>query len=125
MPTSTPTPIPTNTPTATPTTIVGCPSSTLANGVLTINKNCLNAWYWAFNPDADPYYHLHTQQPAGDLFVGLERYTVYGPDWTGQPGTFPLFCGQPWRMCMYVDIGAGPQTPTGDGHDRAVDRQQL
>jgi len=74
---------------------------------VTINVGCLAPLFYAFNSGADPFWHLHTQQ--NDIHLSLAAYTVYGPSWTGQTGTFPLECGLPWGLCLTFDAdGAGP-----------------
>jgi len=113
-PTTTPTPTPTATLTPTPTQapVAACPPAVFgaeANGVVPviINNGCLAPLFFAFLPGADPLWQLHTQQT--DIHLSLELYTVFGPSWTGQTGSFPLNCGQPWGLCLVFDAdGVGP-----------------
>lgn len=105
-PTTEATPEPTATPEDCEPTTAGDPS----NGVtpLTVNNECLEPLFFAFNQNGgDPFWHLHTEQ--ANTFISLELYTAYGPSWTGETGTFPLDCNQPWGLCLIFDPdGTGP-----------------
>jgi len=76
---------------------------------VTVNNDCLEPLFFAFNANGgDPFWHIHTQQD--DTFISLELYTVYGPSWTGETGTFPLDCNVPWGLCLLFDPdGVGPE----------------
>ncbi len=76
---------------------------------VTINNECLDPLFFSFNESnpSDPFWHLHTQQD--DIFLSLELYTMFGPSWSGQTGTFPLDCNDPWGLCVIFDAdGVGP-----------------
>jgi len=75
---------------------------------VTVNNECLEPLFFAFKQNGgDPFWHLHTQQD--NIFLSLELYTVYGPSWAGEIGTFPLDCNQPWGLCLLYDAdGVGP-----------------
>lgn len=61
----------------------------------------------------DPFYLIHTQQE--DIFVGVEMYTVFGPAWAGELGTFPTDCTT-HGICVYLDPdGTGPLVGGGPG----------
>ena len=112
-PTEEPTAEPTE-PTTEPTEPTGaCEPTTFSTGgggtvPVTINNECLAPLFYDFNPNGgDPFWHIHTQQD--DTFISLELYTVYGPSWDGDTGTFPLDCNQPWGLCLLFDPdGTGP-----------------
>ncbi len=77
---------------------------------VTINNECLDPLFFAFNNanSSDPFWHVHTQQD--DIFLSLELYTLYGSSWSGDTGTFPLDCNEPWGLCAIFDAdGVGPE----------------
>ena len=62
------------------------------------------AWqplYSAYNTGGDPFFHIHTNEAAGTFYFNLELYTVYGPSWTGQLGTFTPDCNAN-GLCVYL-----------------------
>ncbi len=113
---------PTTTTTAPPTT------TTLAGPVIaigevgddgitpvTINGAALAPLFDAFNDSnaSDPLYQIHTTQT--DLYVGVELYTLFGAEWSGQLGTFPTDCTT-HGICVYLDPdGTGPLPVAGPG----------
>jgi hypothetical protein len=92
--------------------IIGEPD---AEGVIamSIDGDQLAPLFDSFMEGDDPFYLVHTQQE--DIFVGVEMYTVFGADWTGQLGTFPSDCTT-HGICVYLDPdGTGPLLGGGPG----------
>lgn len=53
----------------------------------------------AYNAGADPFYQFHDNE-AG-FYFNVELYTVYGPGWTGQLGSFATNCNSN-GICVYL-----------------------
>ena len=112
-------------PVVTTTTTVAPPAAVLTLGEpgadgsvpVTIDVTALEPLFFGFNDNGgDPLWQIHTTQP--DLFLNVELYTVYGPGWTGQTGTFATDCTAN-GICVSLDTdGAGPTQPTARGADR-------
>lgn len=64
---------------------------------------------------SDPYYHIHTDADADGFFFSLELYTEFGPEWTGQTGTFEISCSSSSTgICAHFDPdGPGPLANLG------------
>jgi len=58
-------------------------------------------------PADDPFFHIHSNTNPDGFFLGIELYTVYGPGWTGETGTFDVDCGGT-GICVHLSIGDGP-----------------
>lgn len=109
---------PATTEAATPTTmaptaiIIGEPD---AEGVIamSVDGGRLAPLFDEFMEGDDPLFLIHTQQE--DIFVGVEMYTVFGPAWAGELGTFPTDCTT-HGICVYLDPdGTGPLVGGGPG----------
>jgi hypothetical protein len=93
------------------------PVISIVGDVVTINADALAPLFYApaVATSTDPFYHIHTV-PASDGFsLSIEAYTVYGPLWTGQMGTFAIQCTATGTgICVHFDAdGPGPKTDLG------------
>jgi len=71
----------------------------------------------------DPFFLIHTQQD--DIFIGIEMYSVFGDQWTGELGTFPTDCTT-HGICVYFDPdGEGPLLGGGPAEGGQVTISQL
>lgn len=63
----------------------------------------------------DPYYLVHNDPATDGFFLSIEAYTVYGPGWTGELGTFDIDCSAGGTgICVYFDAdGPGPIPVSG------------
>lgn len=99
------------------TTAAAGPALTESDGVYTINWGALQGVFFV-SPvagDDDPYFQVHTSAAVDGFFLSLEAYTVYGPEWTGQLGTFPIDCSiDGTGICLHFDPdGTGPAGDLG------------
>ncbi|WKZ83125.1 MAG: hypothetical protein QY307_02415 [Acidimicrobiia bacterium] len=64
---------------------------------------------------SDPFYHVHNDPDTDGFFLSIEAYTVYGPGWTGELGTFDIDCSSAGTgICVYFDAdGPGPIPVSG------------
>jgi len=84
-----------------PAFVVG--NSTAEDGCLLVQLNP-DEWqplFTSYNSGSDPFFQIHTQEAEGTFFFGLELYTVFGPSWTGQLGTFSPSCNDN-GLCVYL-----------------------
>lgn len=83
------------------------------DGVYTIDWSALTGGVF-FAPPAfgalDPFFFVHTDPAVDGFFFSVEAYTVYGPAWTGELGTFPIDCTAAGTgICVHFDPdGPGP-----------------
>ena len=108
-PTAPPTAAPTPSPTAATTS---GPPIVIDGDVVTINPSALAPLFYA-PPESgspDPFYFIHTIPAVDGFFLSIEAYTVYGPTWTGQLGTFDIDCSAGGTgICVHFDPdGPGP-----------------
>ena len=98
------------------TTVIGSAALSVNGDVYTINWNALVGPV-VFSPPfgPDPYYLVHTSPPHDGFFFSIEAYTTYGPDWTGQLGTFAIECTSTGTgICVHFDPdGNGPMPDLG------------
>ena len=85
--------------TASPITIMESEAS--ADGCTLVELNTQN---WGpiskgYTSGADPFFQLHDNEEG--FYFNAELYTVYGPGWTGQTGTFALDCSKN-GICVYL-----------------------
>ena len=85
--------------TASPITIMA--GETSADGCTLVELNTQN---WGpiskgYTSGADPFFQLHDNEEG--FYFNAELYTVYGPGWTGQTGTFALDCSKN-GICVYL-----------------------
>lgn len=110
--TDTSTPVPSDTPlpptdTAVPPTaaatalpvVMGEEQTADGCSIVALNPAAWQPLYRAYNPGSDPFFHIHTMEPG--FFFGAELYTVYGPGWTGELGTFATDCTAN-GICIYL-----------------------
>jgi len=98
------------------TTVIGSAALSSNGDVYTINWDALVGPI-VFSPPAgpDPYFLVHTSPPHDGFFFSVEAYTTYGPDWTGQLGTFDIDCSPSGTgICVHFDPdGNGPMPDLG------------
>ena len=98
------------------TTVIGSAALSVNGDVYTINWNALVGPI-VFSPPVgpDPYFLVHTSPPHDGFFFSIEAYTTYGPDWTGQLGTFDIDCTSTGTgICVHFDPdGNGPMPDLG------------
>ena len=93
------------------------PAIVIQGSAVTINPDALAAL--VFVPpaagSADPFYHIHTTPAVDGFFLSIEAYTLYGPKWTGQLGTFAIDCSPAGTgICVHFDPdGPGAQPDLG------------
>jgi hypothetical protein len=90
---------PTETPLADPIVILqdqlaedGCPR-------VELDTASWNPMHAAYNTGSDPFYQFHDNEDG--FYFNVELYTVYGPGWTGQLGTFDTDCTRN-GICVYL-----------------------
>jgi hypothetical protein len=103
--------------TAQTTTTIGSSAPFEINGdrEVTIDWAALAGVFFAAPvPNADdPLFHVHNNPATDGFFLGVEAYTVYGPGWTGQLGTFDIDCAEN-GFCLHFDAdGSGPESDLG------------
>ena len=88
-----------------------------ASGAVTLDSDSLAPLFFAFveGDGTDPFWHIHTEEASGGGFFSLEMYTVFGPMWTGELGTFDIDCSE-------AGTGICPHfTPPGSDVDAGAD----
>ena len=94
-------PPPTSTPTPVPEPILihedqladdGCP-------LVELHTESWSPMHAAYNGGSDPFYQFHDNEEG--FYFNVELYTVYGPGWTGQLGTFATDCNAN-GICIYL-----------------------
>ncbi len=115
-PTETPTPLP-------PALVIG--EETAADGctVATLNPVSWSPLFFTYNAGSDPFFHIHTNDQG--FFFGMELYTVYGPGWKGELGTFATDCTAN-GICLYlVPNPPGSYLATKDGSVEITSLSQV
>lgn len=101
------------------TTAVAGQALTADGNVYTIDWDALVGPVF-FSPaggGADPFFHVHNTPADDGFFFSVEAYTVYGPEWTGQLGTFDIDCTATGTgICVHFD----PDGP-GEAADLGAD----
>jgi len=94
-------PPPTSTPTSVPEPMLihedqlaedGCP-------LVELHPESWSPMHAAYNGGSDPFFQFHDNEEG--FYFNVELYTVYGPGWTGQLGTFDTDCNAN-GICVYL-----------------------
>ena len=102
-----------------------CEPFTLSKGPercleLEFDPSCWGGIYSAYTPGADPFYQIHNaENVAAGFYFNIELYTVYGPGWTGQTGTFAPDCENN-GICIYF-VHAGKEMYLATGGELTID----